>query len=492
MKQFALASTIAITALTLLSPWLLNGAPYIGDSWIHLKKAEEIMSSGRLSLVEYNDMWPLVNLLLAFYSSILNINPLISTQVIPFLASLSALNLYIIAKEVSKSWEVGVASGLALAFTPIYTFITFGSAIMKETASLYLATILMAYAISNRLKYPCFTLLALGLVLGHHFASLAIAIFLATLTLEDFLDSLAGEETEWAKSMTATVIYGFFASCWTLYTVFKIGWFAPIDLNSLTMMAWVWLGSYMISRLSKTGTLILQSVLIPLVFLAWRGHLHAIPTPVNPVSIWELRDLLVFSVPALLGVASYWKRRKLRSFLISTTALIIFSLAWSLDASGLVIFTKSLHYYAVTLAIAFGLSASFILKRRFGKMILSIMLLYLILASATGIMLALDGPGAYHQGELLQMKALNNLLTDRTMMDVKLGYLAEYIGLEHTSFHRPKLGEYILLTKTDYTHGVLLGYVWVKLSTFLPHETRELCDRVIDGSYVKLLRTNVI
>ena len=492
MKSLTLALTITLTTLALLSPWLYNGAPYIGDSWIHLKKAEEIIESGKLTLKEYNDMWPLVNILLAFYSSILNIEPLISTQLIPILTSLSIINLYIIAKKISREWSPGIATGIAFAFTPLYTFITFGSAVMKETASLYLATLIIAYITSNRTRHLCFALLALGLILGHHFATLAIAILLGTLTLENFLDHLAGEASEWTKTLTATIIFGSSAVCWTSYVISRIGWFIPVSLNTLTMIAWIWIGSYIISKISRTGATILQTALIPLAFLAWRGHLHTIPTPVNPISIWELRDLLIFAIPALLGVAYYWRSRELRSILISTTALIAFSLAWSLDYTGLVIFTKSLHYYALALAIAFGLSTSFILKQRFGRMISTIIMLYLILASATGITLALNGPGAYHQEEYLQAKELSNLLTKPAIMDVKLAYLAKYLGIEYTSFHKPMPGEYILLTKTDYTHGVLLGYTWVELSTFISEEARNLCDRLIDGSYLKLLRANAV
>jgi hypothetical protein len=492
MKILVLTLTIVITTLSLLTPWLLNGAPYIGDSWTHLKKAKSIMESNRISMNEYNDMWPLVNLLLVFYSNILNINLLTATQLIPFLVSLSIINIYLIVKKISNFWNTGVAAGIAFAFTPLYTFITFGSAIMKETASLYLTTAIIAYVISNKMKYSCFVLLALGLILGHHFASLAIILLLITLTIESFLEHLAGETNEWIKILIATIIFTSFAICWIIYIILKIGWFMPINLNSLIMISWIWLGSYIISRISRIGAIIFQLSLIPLASLAWRGHLHNIPTPTIPISIWEIRDIFIFLIPSLIGLAKYWKQKEVRSFLISTSTLIAFSLTWSLDIEGLVIFTKSLHYYAIMLAIIFGLSIPFILKRKFGKTISIIIMIYLILASTTGIALALDGPGAYHQQEYLQVKGLTKILSSQTMMDVKLGYLAEYFGLEYTSFHKPKPGEYILLTRTDYTHGVLLGYVWVKLSIFLPYEMETLCDRLIDGSYVKLFRTNVI
>jgi hypothetical protein len=492
MKTLFLTLTIVITTLSLLTPWLLNGAPYIGDSWIHLKKAKTIIESNKIGMNEYNDMWPLVNLLLVFYSNILNINLLTATQLIPFLVSLSIINIYLIVKKISNFWNSGIAAGIAFAFTPLYTFITFGSAIMKETASLYLTTAIIAYVISNKMKYSCFVLLAIGLILGHHFASLAIILLLITLSIESFLEHLAGEKNEWIKILIATIIFTSFAICWIIYIILKIGWFMPINLNSLIMISWIWLGSYIISKISRIGAIIFQLSLIPLASLAWRGHLHNIPTPTIPISIWEIRDIFIFLIPSLIGLAKYWKQKEVRSFLISTSTLIAFSLTWSLDIEGLVIFTKSLHYYAIMLAIIFGLSIPFILKRKFGKMISIIIMIYLILASTTGIALALDGPGAYHQKEYLQVKGLTKILSSQAMMDVKLGYLAEYFGLEYTSFHKPKPGEYILLTRTDYTHGVLLGYVWVKLSIFLPYEMETLCDRLIDGSYVKLFRTNVI
>ena len=95
-KEPILIIIVLILAIsTALSPWLMNKAPYIGDAWLHLRKAEDIVIQGRLKLEEYNDMWPLVNLLIVFYSTIVGLSPLISTQIIPFLVSLSTINLCI-------------------------------------------------------------------------------------------------------------------------------------------------------------------------------------------------------------------------------------------------------------------------------------------------------------------------------------------------------------------------------------------------------------
>jgi len=486
----ALSIIMVLTVLMLLSPWLLNRAPYIGDSWVHLKKAEEIIKLGRFNSDEYNEMWPLINLIIAFSSIIGGANSLVSSQLIPLLVSLSVMNIYILANKISESPISGVAAGTALAFIPLYTFLTFGSAIMKETASFYLSTLIIAYLLSSKFSHICFALLSLGLIFGHHFGSLAVFLLMLTLFVEDFLELLAGESKQWFRTLADIILFGSFLFVWNLYVVSRIGWFSPVDLESLSMFSLIWTGSYAISRVGKIPSIMFQTLLIPLVFLAWRGHLHTIPTPVNPISIWEIINLLIFFIPTIIGLAMYWRKTLIRSLLASTSTMIVFSLVWSLDYEGLVVFTKSLHYYGVFLAIVFSLSACFIAKKRFGKVIVAMLLAFLVYASITGVSMALQGPGAYHEAEYIEMSSLSKISSEHIVMDTKLAYLAEYLNMSYSSIHRLKSGEYILLTKSDFTHGILLGYVWADISLYIPAGQITFCDKVFDGGYLKLLRVN--
>jgi hypothetical protein len=489
-KEIILTIILVLAIFTVLSPWLVNKAPYIGDAWIHLRKAEDIVIQGRLRLEEYNDMWPLVNLLIVFYSTILGISPLISTQIIPFLVSLSAINLYIISLRVSRYKYAAFSTPIALIFTPLYTFITFGSAVMKETAAFYLTTLITAYFLVNRPNLIGFLLLSFGLVVGHHFASLAIFIFLLSILIEDSSDLLNGNAYYLKRDIVVISIFGALLLSWNFFVFSKIGWFLPISGNSLLMMIFTLFGICIISRIGRLSSITFQVFLIPLTALAWRGHLHDIPTPVNPISIWEVRDLVIFIIPALIGLALFWRDRIIRSISVSTTTLIAFSLISGLDYNGLVIFTKSLHYYSIFLALVFGLSWPLILKKRLGKILFTIVSIYLILASITGISLALNGPGAYHEIEYKQLQELRNKLHEPLIMDVKLSYLSKYLNIEHTTFHKLKQGEYVLLTKSNFIHGILLGYVWVDLSLYMPYHVISSCDRLFDGGYLKIFWVN--
>jgi len=489
-EKLILVVILVFAVFAVLSPWLVNEAPYIGDAWIHLKKSEDIIAQGKLRFEEYNDMWPLVNLIIAFYSMVLDLPPLMATQIIPFLVSLSTINLYIISSRISRNSYAAFSTCMALILTPLYTFITFGSAVMKETAAFYMATLLIAYLLIGRPSLVCFLLLSFGLVVGHHFASLALFILLLSVLAEDISDMLGGDAPYLKRDLVMASVFSVSLFSWGFFVLSRVGWFLPVSGNTLLIAMFAWFGVYVVSRMGRFSSVGLQALLIPLAALAWRGHLHDIPTPVSPTSIWEVRDLIIFMVPALAGLAFFWKDRIVRAMLVSTTTLIVFSLISGLDHSGLIVFTKSLHYYCVFLALIFGLSWSLILRKRFGKVFLILASICLVLASIFGIGLALNGPGAYHDVEYVQLEGLRDKLGEPLVMDLKLYYLSEYLGVGRSIFHKLGQGEYVLLTRSNLVHGVLLDYVWVDLSLYMPYHVMFSCDRLFDGGYLRVLRVN--
>jgi len=489
-ERLILIVILAFAVFAVLSPWLVNGAPYIGDAWIHLKKAEDIIARGRLRFEEYNDMWPLVNLIIAFYSTVLNLPPLMATQIIPFLVSLSTINLYIISSRISRNSYAAFSTCMALILIPLYTFITFGSAVMKETAAFYISTLLIAYLLVSSHSLVCSLLLSFGLVVGHHFASLALFILLLSVLAEDVSDLFGGDVPYLKRDLVMASVFGVLLFSWSFFVLSKVGWFLPVTGNTLLTAMFAWFGVYVVSRMGRSSPVVLQALLIPLAALAWRGCLHDIPTPVNPISIWEVRDLIIFMVPALMGLAFYWRDRVVRAMFVSTTTLIVFSLVSGLDHSGLIVFTKSLHYYCVFLALVFGLSWSLILRKRFGSVFLVLASVCLVLASIFGISFALNGPGAYHGVEYMQLEGLRDKLGEPLVMDLKLYYLSEYLDVKRSIFHKLGQDEYVLLTRSNLVHGVLLGYIWVDLSLYMPYHVMFSCDRLFDGGYLRVLRVN--
>jgi hypothetical protein len=493
LKHSAFTAVLVLAMLAVLSPWLVNGAPYIGDSWTHLKKVEDIIALGRMRFEEYNDMWPSINVLIALYSMVSGIVPLASTQIVPFLVALSSINLYILLSRLSKKTGAVFSVPAALAFTPLYTFITFGSAVMKETAAFFLATLAITYVTSPRPRFLCLIILALGLVLSHHFATLFAFIFYIVMLVEDLSLTLNNRDSaDLKKSLTAVLISGALALSWNSLVIYRIGWFLPISGGFLLMVVFILLAVYTISRVGVVSTSLFQAFIIPLSALAWRGQLHDIPTPVNTISVWEIRDLVVFIVPALIGLALFWRNKIIRSLLVSTNTLVVFSLTSDLGYNGLVTFTKSLHYYALFLSLIFCLSLSFVSSKKLGKIVSSIIVVFLIFASTTGIGLAINGPGAYHYVEYVELKLVKDRLYVPVVTDVKLGYISDYLNIRYSLFSRLKGNEYVLLTRSDFTHGILLGYVWVELSLFMPPNVMVSSDRLFDGEFIKMLRVNYV
>jgi hypothetical protein len=310
--------------------------------------------------------------------------------------------------------------------------------------------------------------------------------------IEDLSSSLNGEVNDLKRSLAAVLTLGALTLFWNSFTIYRIGWFSPISRESLLMIVFVSLGVYAIARIGVVSASLFQAFIIPLSALAWRGQLHDIPTPVNTISVWEIRDLAVFIVPALIGLALFWRNKIIRGLLVSTTTLIVLSITSDLGYNGLVVFTKSLHYYALFLSLSLCLFFSFISSKKFGKIISSIILVFLVFASMTGISLAINGPGAYHYVEYAELKKLKDKLHEPVVTDVKLGYISDYLKIGHTMFSRLKGNEYILLTRSDFTHGILLGYVWVELSFFMPSYMMLSSDRLFDGGYIKMFRVNYV
>lgn len=179
-----LTCTFTLALLVPLLPFLLNGAPFIGDTWIHLDLAEDITATGRYSLSSYNERWPLVNHLLVFIMLIGGLNSLQASQVVPLLVGLASLSIYAVCRRLGLPRGASALSVLFLTFNPLYSYVTFAGAVMKETATYYLTMLMLLVATlalqqrTSKTRIALCTLLGLGIVLGHHFAGLIIFLFL--------------------------------------------------------------------------------------------------------------------------------------------------------------------------------------------------------------------------------------------------------------------------------------------------------------------------
>ncbi|WP_054855742.1 hypothetical protein [Vulcanisaeta sp. JCM 16161] len=104
-----IAPLIILTSLVLLN-YVINGLPYIPDSWVHIAHSETILRTGYLfgpsqnpSMVSYNYKWPTVNLLLALSQSVLGLGPLEAFYVVSILASLSIVPFVLFVRRLTGS-----------------------------------------------------------------------------------------------------------------------------------------------------------------------------------------------------------------------------------------------------------------------------------------------------------------------------------------------------------------------------------------------------
>ena len=472
-----LALAIPLAFIVPLLPFIINGAPHIGDSWIHLRIAEETVHLGRYQFTDYNTQWPLVNLLLAYAIVILNAPPVVATQIVPILSGLTMIPLFVLCRRLGLSSSSALFGIGFLSFNPLYTYFTFSGAVMKETTSYYLVlTFLMITTIKMKKMqgYLVAALTSLGLVLGHHYAAMIVALYLIVLVVYRAFGMLHSEST--SLTLLAAVVATYLALfisrnlgiCWSIGL-----WFPSFTTSDVLLL------SACIASLSLFGfgeakdlrciKTIITAGAFALCVVILRGGILAILTPTNPITLSECRYYLTAGAVSIVGLYFAFKRPEPKSLLVPTAGWLLFAFIYSLTEAGLVIFIKALHYFGILLAIGAAFTAHTIHKRfRFGKLASTLIILFLIYASSFGTIIALKGPGSYSAAEFTAMKQIVPITAGGKLYgDLKSNYLWSYLtsGRSGLAGVTPivaglKRGELILVTATNLEIGFLLNYSW--------------------------------
>ncbi|WP_292000186.1 hypothetical protein [Caldivirga sp.] len=213
--------TIPLTVLLalVLTNYLINGLPFIPDSWVHLAHSETILSTGYLfgpspnpSQVSYNYQWPTVNLLLALTQSILGLKPLQSFYLVSIVAAMSVIPFTLLARRLTTDGTTMLIAGLLFAVASVKILVD--ASVMKETAAQYpfYAYVLATYiALTDRKHFrqnlTVMVLSFIAILFAHHFTLLmALAYsFIISLTIltSSYLD---GNDTSRELYVTVTVI----------------------------------------------------------------------------------------------------------------------------------------------------------------------------------------------------------------------------------------------------------------------------------------------
>jgi len=162
------------------------------DSYIDYNFLKTILNNHSFSLGQEIDRfhvngWPMIHLFSSIVSLITKINPLLIAKFLPsFISSIIVLPLYLLILTIYKNKKVALFS--CLLFGSIPQFVSFDGLFVRETFGIFIF-ILFFYImyVSKQRKDYRFSLLSIILfplvILGHHFTSFMLIIFLAIYTI---------------------------------------------------------------------------------------------------------------------------------------------------------------------------------------------------------------------------------------------------------------------------------------------------------------------
>lgn len=482
-----------------LLPFIFNGAPFIGDSWVHFKIAKDTIISGHYEMMKYNERWPLVNFLIIFLTEVAGYIPLYSGAMIPLLVGLATIPLYSLCRRMGLPRSASLFSIVFISFNPLYSYITFSGAIMKETSTYYLViSSLLIFSVLLRgknMENHMFTavLIGLGLTFGHHYASLVILLFAWALMTYSILDMLKGVMDGVNGIIMIVFIFTLAAGIWNMLNYLVLGAYFPVfDLRDLTLLLasfTVLLVSLSLDKRSITPIYGLLAFII--VVLGLRGGIYLHNHPINLISIWEIRDYIIIGLASLLGLGLGFRKIIVKSLSVSSISLVFFAFTWGFSYPGFILLIKSLHYFGILLALGAGFTALIVMRKGIiGKILMFLTILFIISISWYGTSIALNGLGAYYRGEIITASDLARISSNlKVLGDTRAHYLMPYItGVNVSGLSSNKLSsnEILLLFKINFKQGFLMGYDWILTNRVLSNLNINLSDKVFDSEYLKI------
>lgn len=374
---------------------------------------------------------------------------------------------------------------------------------MKETASFYLVVLLLLLASMSRdeTRISCITsllIVSVGLVLGHHYASLVAFLTLWAFSVYGLLGWLRGETPSPRGIFTAALIFTVPFLAWNILNYLALGAYFPVfeAWDGLLLMATFTIT--LISLLKDRGVLssrfpwlILLAFLVAVLGLRWR--LYILAQPIEPISIGEARNYMVAGAFSLAGLSMGLRRKALKALAASSVAMLLFALLWDHTTPGFTLLIKSLHYYGLLLALGAGFTAEWLHRRgRPGGLLVAGAILFMAYASSFGTILALNGLGAYSRGELEAALRLPQPIPGMKVYgDTHTSYLLQYASNHPIIGLRPlsslESGSLIILLRPNWEQGFLYGYDWVVREAIAPEREVSRRGRVFDSAHLKAL-----
>ncbi|WP_083805479.1 hypothetical protein [Vulcanisaeta moutnovskia] len=453
-EVIGIASVIApltiLTSLVLLN-YIINGLPYIPDSWVHIAHSETLLRTGYLfgpspnpSMVSYNYQWPTVNLLLTLSQSVLDLKPLQSFYIVNILASLSILPFISFTRRLTGSNTVTLITGLLFAVTSVKLLVDVS--VMKETAAQYpfYAYILATYMalMDNkhfRQNLVVVVLSFIAILFAHHFTllmALAYSFIMAiTILVSNYLN---GNNTKHGLYLLVTVIIlGLLTYYW--YTdylrAFSVTGFVTPGLISTPILIALLLIDYVAMRRGSRIVIYTVLTLIAITLIAMFSLGKFLPYVLEGFNKAVVLSSIPYILPILLAtlyLTLYGFRKPVITMLtIISLAILLYVLLMGNNPMELLFLSKSLDFIMPFLLIPTALIITVMLRRRpsisaIAYLLTAILLislpLFTLLTLFTYSLPTSSTLTVYRIIDYDEFKAINNLIPSNTTLYASISY----------------------------------------------------------------------
>jgi len=401
-RMFHLVSLAVIALGVRLVTLTLSPLPYNIDGFPLARLAEDIIAKGGFisfdsALAEYNAMMPAFPALLASFSMVLGVEPIVLLPYFVPLATVgSVFGAYLLTLKMTKSETAAMLAGLVLALNGFFIYLT--TAAMKEALALALlpALYLLFHQRASRRKRLLATSILLILPLLHHLTTIIVHISLFLVIVAEA--SVAYNEERFSlKKVFIDLLFAPILGLWAFwyYSGAGLGMLEHVTgANDIALLASVvalnavfcillsfpqrsraW---FFVSRKGKYGELARvfdEKVLIFVVgigLLVLTHYLRPFGT-LSTTDAFMVRAIpyLVMTFFALLGfnisrITSSRYKPLVAALLLGPLAFITFALLRGLDPVAYTLLYRSVDYIDIALAVCAGIGMAYLVKKLAG------------------------------------------------------------------------------------------------------------------------------
>ena len=389
-----------LTSLVLLN-YVINGLPFIPDSWVHLGHSETILRTGYLfgpspnpSMVSYNYQWPTVNLLLALSQLVLGLKPLQSFYVVSILASLSVIPFTIFVRRLTNSNAAALITGLLFAVLSVKILVD--ASVMKETAAQYpfYAYMLATYmALTDRdhirQNMPIMVLAFIAILFAHHFTLLMALAYSFIISITVLVSNyLNGDGATRGLYVLITVIaLGLLTYYWYMdyLRAFNVTSFVTPGLISTPILIALLLIDYVAMRRGSRLTIYAVMTVFAILFIALFSLGKFLPYILEGFNRTVVLSSVPYVLPILIAVlylALYgFNRPVIAMTTILSLAILLYVILMGNNPMELLFLSKSLDFVMPFLAIPTALVITRALNRKLPVKAITYLLIAVLVTS---------------------------------------------------------------------------------------------------------------